>query len=197
MKWLLALLLSVMSGAALAETTGAVNPGSVPAQPSVNDDVPPGGCMPIGMTTAGEIVFPIQCKEFIERHRGAAVEEKPAAEQKPAAIEAKPAAVEAKPAAVEPKPAAVEQKPAAVEQKPAAVEQKPAAVEQKSAARQSESVAPESSKPVNKPVETLQKRVEQEPHQRAMRSDNCKSYRTYDPASGTYRGYDGQRRVCR
>src|SRR5713101_6288291 len=149
MKWLLALLLSVMSGAALAETTGAVNPGSVPAQPSVNEDVPPGGCMPIGMTTAGEIVFPIQCKEFIERHRGAAVE------------------------------------------------QKPAAVEEKSAARQSESVAPEDRKPVNKPVETLQKRVEHEPHQRAMRSDNCKSYRTYDPASGTYRSYDGRRRVCR
>ena len=169
MKWLLALLLSVMSGAALAETTGAVNPGSVPAQPSVNEDVPPGGCMPIGMTTAGEIVFPIQCKEFIERHRGAAVEEKPAAEQKPAAVQAKPAAVE----------------------------EKPAAVEEKSAARQSESVAPESSKPANKPVETLQKRVEHEPHQRAMRSDNCKSYRTYDPASGTYRGYDGRRRACR
>src|SRR6267154_782093 len=176
MKWLLALLLSVMSGAALAETTGAVNPGSVPAQPSANDDVPPGGCMPIGMTTAGEIVFPIQCKEFIERHRGAAVEDKPAAEQKPAAAQAKPAAAE---------------------EKPAAVEARPAAVEQKSAARQSESVAPESSKPVNKPVETLQKRVEHEPHQRAMRSDNCKSYRTYDPASGTYRSYDGRRRVCR
>jgi len=183
MKWLLALLLSVMSSAALAETTGAVNPGSVPAQPSVNEDVPPGGCMPIGMTTAGEIVFPIQCKEFIERHRGAAVEDKPAAEQKPAAVQAKPAAVE--------------EKPAAVEAKPAAVEEKPAAVEEKSAARQSESVAPESSKPANKPVETLQKRVEHEPHQRAMRSDNCKSYRTYDPASGTYRGYDGRRRACR
>jgi hypothetical protein len=197
MKWLLAFLLSVTSGAALAETTGAVNPGSVPAQPSVNDDVPPGGCMPIGMTTAGEIVFPIQCKEFIERHRGAAVEEKPAAEQKPAAVEAKPAAAEAKPAAVEAKPAAMEAKPAAVEEKPATVEQKPAAVEQKSAATQSESVAREDRKPVNKPVETLQKRVEHEPHQRAMRSDGCKSYRTYDPASGTYRGYDGQRRVCR
>jgi hypothetical protein len=179
-----------MSGAALAETTGAVNPGSVPAQPSANDDVPPGGCMPIGMTTAGEIVFPIQCKEFIERHRGAAVEEKPAAEQKPAAIEAKPAAVE-------PKPAAVEPKPAAAEEKPAVVEPKPAAVEQKSAATQSESAAPEDRKPANKPVETLQKRVEHEPHQRATRSDGCKSYRTYDPASGTYRGYDGQRRVCR
>src|SRR5260370_7771 len=176
MKWLLAGLLSVMSGAALAETTGAVNPGSVPAQPSVNEDVPPGGCMPIGMTTAGEIVFPIQCKEFIERHRGAAVEQKPSVEQKPAAVQAKPDAVEEKPAAVEEKPAAVEEKPAA---------------------RQSESVPPEDRKPVNKPVETLQKRVEHEPHQRAMRSDNCKSYRTYDPASGTYRSYDGRRRVCR
>jgi hypothetical protein len=171
MKWLLAFLLSVMSGAALAETAGAVNPGSAPAQPSVNEDVPPGGCMPIGLTTSGEIVFPIQCKEFIERHRGAAVEQKPALEQKPAAVEAKPAAEE----------------------------QRPAVVEKKSAAKQSESVAPEDNKPANKPVQTapLQKRVEHEPHQRAMRSDGCKSYRTYDPASATYRGYDGVRRSCR
>src|SRR5882672_4099923 len=185
MKWLLAFLLSVMSGAALAETTGAVNPSSVPAQPSANDDVPPGGCMPIGMTTSGEIVFPIQCKEFIERHRGAAVEQKPALEQKPAAAEAKPTAVE--------------EKPAAVEQRPAAVEEKPAAVEEKPATKQSESVVPEESKPANKPVQTipLQKRVEHVPHQRAMRSDGCKSYRTYDPVSATYRGYDGHRRSCR
>jgi outer membrane biosynthesis protein TonB len=204
MKWLLALLLSVMSGAALAETTGAVNPGA-PAQPSVNDEVPPGGCMPIGLTTSGEIVFPIQCKGFIERHRGAAVEQKPTLEQKPAAVEQKPAVVEEKPSAAEQKPAAVEQKPAVVEEKPAAVEEKPTAAEQKpateqkAAAGQSESVAPEDSKPANKPVETapLQKRVEHEPRQRSMRSDNCKSYRTYDPASGTYRGYDGQRRSCR
>src|SRR5712672_4177126 len=84
MKHLLALLLSVMSGAALAQTTGAVNPNPAPAQPSVNEDVPPGGCMPIGLTTSGEIVFPIQCKEFIERHRGQAVERKHAAvEERP------------------------------------------------------------------------------------------------------------------
>jgi cell division protein FtsN len=178
MKWLLAFLLSVMSGAALAETTGAVNPSSTPAQPSANEDVPPGGCMPIGLTTSGEIVFPIQCKEFIERHRGAAVEQKPALEQKPAALEAKPVAVEAKPTAVEQRPAAVEEKPVA---------------------KQSESAAPEDSKPANKPVQTapLQKRAEHEPHPRAMRSDGCKSYRTYDPVSATYRGYDGQRRSCR
>jgi hypothetical protein len=101
MKPLLALLLSVMNGATLAQTTGTLNPGPAPAQPSVNEDVPPGGCMPIGLTTSGEIVFPIQCKEFIERHGGAAVEQKPAPEQKPAAVEEKSAAKQSEEAAPE------------------------------------------------------------------------------------------------
>ena len=151
MKRLLPLLLAVMSGAALAQTTGTVNPKPAPAEPSVNEDVPPGGCMPIGLTVSGEIVFPIQCKEFIERARGKAVE------------------------------------------------QKPAATEEKAAAKQSEGVAPENSKPAIKPAKTvpLPKRVEPEPRERAMSSDpNCKRYRTYDPGSGTYRGYDGRPRSC-
>jgi hypothetical protein len=82
-----ALLLFLMSGAAIAQTTGAVNPNPAPAEPSVKEDEPPpGGCMPIGLTVSGEMVFPIQCKEFIERHRGKAVEQKPAAvEEKSAA----------------------------------------------------------------------------------------------------------------
>jgi hypothetical protein len=92
MNRLLAVLLTVMSGAALAQTTGAVNPSPAPAKPLVKEDVPPGGCMPIGLTASGEIVFPILCKEFIERQRGKAVERKPAAlEQKPA-VEEKSAA---------------------------------------------------------------------------------------------------------
>jgi hypothetical protein len=153
-RFLLALLLSVMGNAALAQTTGAVNPSAAPAQPSTNADVPPGGCMPIGLTASGEIVFPIQCKEFIERHRGKAVEQKPAAE------------------------------------------------EEKPAAKQSEGVAPENSKPVIKPVETvpLQKRVEDAPRERAKSPDDrycSEHYRSYDPASRTYMGYDGQRRSCR
>jgi hypothetical protein len=174
MKRVLALLLSVMSGAAVAQTTGTVTPGPAPAQPSVSQDVPPGGCMPIGLTASGEIVFPIQCKALIEQHRGKDVNPSPAA--------------------VEQKPAAVEQKPVTVEQKPATVEQKPAAVEEKAAARQSETVAPENSQPANKPSETaaLQKRVEQEPRERA-----CQHFRSYDAASGTYTGYDGQRHPCR
>ncbi len=164
MKHLVALLLSAMSGAALAQTTGTLNPTPAPAQPSVNEDVPPGGCMPIGLTTSGEIVFPIQCKEFIERARGKAVE----------------------------------QKPAAVEEMPAAEQP-----EAKQEAKQSEGVAPEDSKPANKPVETapFQKHVEREPRERARRLDRwhagCRHYRTYDPASGTYGGFDGRLHSCR
>jgi hypothetical protein len=78
------------------------------------------------------------------------------------------------------------------------MEPKPAGVEEKPAAKQSEDVAAENSKPENKPVETapLPKRVEHEPRGRAL-SSNCFYYRTYDPASGTYRSYDGRIRSCR
>ncbi len=181
-RFLLALLLSVMSSAALAQTTGAVNPSDAPAQPSANADVPPGGCMPIGLTTSGEIVFPIECKEFIEQHRGKDVEQNSSA--------------------------AVEQKPAAVvEQKPAAVEEKPAAVEDKPADKQSEAVAPAApanNQSAGKSVETvpLPRRAERKLREHVSSREHvslngCQHYRTYDPESGTYRGYDGRVRPCR
>jgi hypothetical protein len=169
MKHLWVLLLTVTSGAAFAQTTGAVNPSPAAADSSMNEDVPPGGCMPIGLTASGEIVFPIQCKEFIERQRGQAVE----------------------------------QKPTAVEERPGvslpAWANSDALMKSAPAAKQSEGVAPENSKPATKPVETapLPKRVERE---RAMSPDDgygCQRYRTYDPASGTYTGYDGRRHSCR
>lgn len=73
-----ALLLLVVSGTSVAQTTGTLNPSPTPTEPSAKEDVPPGGCMPIGMTASGEIVFPIQCKEIIERERGKTVQQKPA-----------------------------------------------------------------------------------------------------------------------
>jgi hypothetical protein len=169
---LFCVLIMVMSGAALAQTTGTANPSSDPAQPSVKEDVPPGGCMPIGLTASGEIVFPIQCKEFIERERGKAVEQKPAA--------------------------AAEKATAAPSEGVAAVEQKPAAAEEKAAAAPSEGVAPENSKPAQNPDETavLPKRVRDEPRKRTMSQNGCQHYRTYDPTSGTYRGYDGRHHSC-
>jgi BA14K-like protein len=110
--------------------------------------------MPIGLTASGEIVFPIQCRELIERQRGKAVE------------------------------------------------QNPAAAEEKPAAKQSEGVVPEVRNPVISPVETVplpKKRVEHAPRERASRPDDgdCQHFKSYDPGSGTYTSYDGQRRSCR
>jgi BA14K-like protein len=156
--------------AAAVSQAGPVDPSPAPAEPSMKEDVPPGGCIPIGLTASGEIVFPILCKEFIEQQRGKAVE----------------------------------QKPAAVEEKPGvslpAWANSDAFVKPAQTAKQPD-VARENSKPTIKLVETapLPKRVEQEPRERAMSPDDgygCQRYRTYDPASGTYRGYDGQRHSC-
>jgi hypothetical protein len=148
----LALLLSVMSGAALAQITGTVNPSGAPAESSAKEEVPPGGCTPIGLTASGEIVFPIQCRELIERQRGKAVE-----------------------------------------QKPAAVEEKPVAV---AAAKQSEDVAPVNSQPIIKPGEAVPL-PKHKPRERAVSRGGCQNFQSYDPDSGTYTGYDGQRRSCR
>ena len=113
-------LLTVMGGVPRSpRPPGTVNPNPAPAESAAKADVPPGGCMPIGLTASGEIVFPIQCKEFIDRERGKAVEqtlpaaagkpatadEKPAAEQKPAVVEAKPAARQLEAVAPPPDPA--------------------------------------------------------------------------------------------
>jgi hypothetical protein len=76
------------------------------------------------------------------------------------------------------------------------MEQKPAGVEEKPAAKQSEGVAAENSKPENKPVEAAPLPRRDEPRGRAF-SPNCFYYRSYDPASGTYRSYDGRIRSCR
>jgi hypothetical protein len=100
----LALLLSVMSGAALAQTAGTIDPSPAPEEPTMlKEDVPPGGCMPIGLTASGEIVFPIQCTGIIERERGKAVERKPAVvAEKPAAKQSEAPAPESSKPAIKP-----------------------------------------------------------------------------------------------
>jgi hypothetical protein len=117
-------LLTVTSGAAFAQATGTVDPSPPPAESSKEEDVPPGGCMPMGLTVSGKLVFPIQCKELVERYLGKAVE------QKPAAAEERPGV------------------------SPPARANSDAHVKPAQTARQSEGVVPEHSKPAIKPVET-------------------------------------------
>jgi len=85
MMGLLVLALTAIAGTAFAQTMGSVEPRS--GQPPDKDGVPPGGCMPIGLTASGEIVFPFACRALIERQRGAVDQQKPAArDEKPGPI---------------------------------------------------------------------------------------------------------------
>ena len=63
--------LLLMAGAAMAQTTGATKPAPAAAATEAGpDQPPPGGCMPIGITAAGDVVFPFACKDLIDLHRG-------------------------------------------------------------------------------------------------------------------------------
>jgi hypothetical protein len=172
MKVLLASFISLLSTAALAQPDDGIDQPTAQAEIPKTDDVPIGGCMPIGLTARGDLVFPMQCKEFLERHRGKPAEQKPAAKEEKAGILLPAWANGA------------------------------ALVKPSQAAKRSEGVAPDESKPAIKPVETVplpKRRVDHVPRERAMSLDDycAQNYRSYDPASGTYTGYDGLRRYCR
>ncbi len=40
--------------------------GNSPRTDAKGDGVPPGGCMPIGMTAQGDLVFPMQCRDLLQ-----------------------------------------------------------------------------------------------------------------------------------
>jgi len=94
MKLLLAGLISVLATAAFAQPdnkpANAMDLRSAQADLQRSDGVPAGGCMPIGLTARGDLVFPMQCRELIERERGPIPEEKqqisePRSQQEPSA----------------------------------------------------------------------------------------------------------------
>jgi hypothetical protein len=98
MRHLWAILL--ISAATLSFSLGMSSVGvaqSSEPQPRFSDDgPPPGGCTPIGVTVSGEIVFPMTCKDFIERHKAKDRASTAAeAETKPSEASKAPDAVEA------------------------------------------------------------------------------------------------------
>jgi hypothetical protein len=113
--WAILLILVVTLSALFGMSSAGVAQSSDP-QPqaqSPDDGPPPGGCNPIGVTVSGEIVFPMTCKEFIERYKAADRASSPA-QVKPVTAEASkaPTAVEADKV---PATAEVGKPPAAVE----------------------------------------------------------------------------------
>jgi hypothetical protein len=91
------------------------------------------------------------------------------------------------------KPAVVEEKPAPAEEKPAVAHAKPA-LKQKSVAGPSKSAVRSKGAEPSKSVQSA--RAADKPRERTMVMF-CTRFRTYNPSSGTYRGYDGQTRSCR
>jgi hypothetical protein len=141
------------------------------------EDPPPGACLPIGVTASGEVVFPLLCKDFLDRTKGQSAsqstdEQKQSAE-KPASLDHN-SDLETK----------VMQKPL-TEKAPEAVQVEPNSVD---------TVAS-----IQPPFNASSKlRTHTKSHLRRVRgSRDCTQYRTFDPDSKTYRDYSGHRRVCR
>jgi len=163
-----------LCGSGLAQTGGPVNSESNQAEPSLKEEPPPGGCMPIGVTAAGDFVFPILCLGLIERHK--------AANQQPAAAE-------------QPKPRPVE----AEEQRPASDAMTTGSTDEKSSAKQPDSAPPERPKPTLAETAPSPKgeREGHHAHRRHVGPPGCTRFRSYDESSGTFRDYSGRRRACR
>jgi len=83
MKLLLASFILLLAAAASAQSNNKPANGtelrSAQADLAKTDSVPVGGCMPIGLTARGDLVFPMQCRELIERERGPVPEQQPQA----------------------------------------------------------------------------------------------------------------------
>jgi hypothetical protein len=76
-----------------AEQASATKLRVAQADQPKQDDIPPGGCTPIGLTARGDIVFPWQCRDLIEKQRGPISEEVPVAAPSVAAPSVTPSPV--------------------------------------------------------------------------------------------------------
>jgi hypothetical protein len=85
---LMALFTLMVPGHALAQTTDSIGSNPAAQAASGKDEMPRGGCMPIGVTASGEMVFPLTCKAFLEQRRGPIGESKPASQADNPAVKA-------------------------------------------------------------------------------------------------------------
>jgi hypothetical protein len=213
LAWLGAVLF-LTAGQAHAQNTGTVTPGTERAAPQAKEEPPPGGCMPIGVTASGEIVFPFLCKGFIEQHKAA--NQKPTgsddAIQKPIAADTQSKSADEKSAAkqpdnvaprtAEPAPDALTQGsspiPAAAEEQHPKGDAKAESAEDKSAATSPENTAsitrsaPEPAEPAASP-----ERERKKPREGSAGPPGCTHFKSYEASSATYTDYSGRRRACR
>jgi hypothetical protein len=164
-------ILPAMSIAGLAQPVDSQQP----AKSSDENEPPPGGCNPIGLTASGEIVFPMTCRDFIERHK---------------ALDRNSSASEVKPTTTD------DDKGDAKQTKPAAT-QASTNEEQKPLANQVPAGSAETSKSGTEPATTSSVPKRAKVRNRMAGPPGCTKFRTYDASSESYRAYNGRRRPCR
>src|ERR1700749_3940698 len=109
---LFGVLLLLTGSAALAQTGPPPDRPPAAAESSAKDQPPPGACKPIGLTVSGEVVFPLECRDFIERQKAVSRRPPPETKSAPTAAEAKPLLQDDRPTGSTNNAAAVEDKPA-------------------------------------------------------------------------------------
>ena len=161
----------------IAQTTGSIPPGKA-SDPS-QEEPPPGGCMPIGITAAGETVFPFVCKSLIEAAKGKTSEitERGGGDSKPLA---NAAAAPLSNVTIAPAVGAVAAP---------LVKESGAPSAQERVVRPDEPVSPRAEEPAVV-------RRDQRPPRRAAAPPNCVHSRSFDSVTGTYRDFDGTARPC-
>ena len=151
-----------------AET--APTPAPAVIEPVLKQESAAGECVPIGITAQGDSVFPLRCKDFVEQQK--------VAHRLPAAEEAKPAVVNA---------VSVDAAGAALV-KPLPGDVPKAAMPAKASAKAppAKTAAPEPRKLTIGLAANL-----------PPGAPGCTHFRSYDAATHSYKGYDGQRHQCR
>ncbi len=158
---------------AFAQTTGSLAPGKASGS-LTQEEPPPGGCMPIGVTAAGDTVFPYTCKAFIEAHKG---KPSPQASERGSVVERAPSVDTAAASVVDAVAA-----PPVKETNAPPVERKVTVRSDEPATRTEEGAAP--------------KREQRRNPRAAGAPPNCAQFRTFDSVTGMYRDSAGQTRAC-
>jgi hypothetical protein len=173
---------------AFAQTTSSVAPGKA-NDPVAQEEPPPGGCMPIGITAAGETVFPYVCKGFIEAHKG---KSSPQASETRDEVEPGPSikAVAAPAVNTAIAPAVNSATASAAATAPSVNETGAPTVEEKAVAKPDE---PAASRTDESPAA---KRDQRRTRRAAGAPPNCAQFRTFDSVTGMYRDFTGQTRPC-
>ena len=168
------LLAMICEGACADEAAVKQDPASKTEEPA------PGACLPIGVTASGEVVFPLLCKDFLDRTKGQPASQSTGEQRQ----------------SVE-KPASLDQD-SDLENR---VVQKPL-TEKPPEAAQVEPNSNDAVASIQSPSQASSKLLtDTKPHLQHLRSVSgsrgCALYRTFDPGSKTYRDYNGHRRTCR